>query len=291
MSETEVVPSVIQRRPYQGTDSFAAEQEDLVFDRKGYILKKPKPEPQTQEEVLQEELDTAEKDDSLGAQEKTYAKRYGDLRSHSTKQLAASAEREKALKEQLEIATAQQSTRSMDDEALDEFSKENPEAAEVFTNLAQRETERTMDEVNSLRTELAEATLQNDMTTARLFVQGEHSDIDEIEQSDEFHAWVESKSQRIQDGVYANATDGETLANIVSAYKAETGISTEKADTKRKDLKAAASELVGVKGKSEPSTQEKPTFSRKDIAAMNLEEYEVLEDAILLARAEGRITD
>jgi hypothetical protein len=138
---------------------------------------------------------------------------------------------------------------------------------------------------------LAEATLQNDMTTARLFVQGEHSDIDEIEQSDEFHAWVESKSQRIQDGVYANATDGETLANIVSAYKAETGISAEKADTKRKDLKAAASELVGVKGKSEPSTQEKPTFSRKDIAAMSLEEYEVLEDAILLARAEGRIID
>ena len=291
MSETEVVESVIQRRPYQSAESYEAEQEDLETNDKGYILNKPTPKEKTLEESIQEELVAVEKDDSLDAEEKTYAKRYGDLRSHSAKQLAAEKERIAELEKQLKDATAQQSTRSMDDEALDSFAEDNPEAAEVFTNLAQRETERTMEEVNSLRTELAEATLQNDMTTARLFVQGEHPDIDTIEKADEFHNWVESKSQRIQDGVYANATDGETLANIVSAYKAETGISEEKSNKTRKTMKEAASELVDVKGKSEPSTQEKTTFSRKEIAAMDIDEYLKIEDQILLARAEGRIID
>lgn len=291
MSETETVePAIIPRRPYQSVESHEAEQEDLDIDDKGYILKKEKPQEKTLDEEIQEEL-SAESDDDLDPEERTYKKRYGDLRSHSHKQLAAEKEKVAELKKQLKDATSQETARSMDDEALDSFAEENPEAAEVFTNLAQRESEKTLDEVKELKAELAESNMQIKMAEAKLFVKGEHADIDTIQNSDEFHDWVESKSQRIQDGVYANATDGETLANIISAYKAETGISKETPDKARKKMKEAASELVETKGKSEPATKEKPVFSRRDIAAMSLDEYEKIEDEVLLARAEGRITD
>ena len=293
MSETEIVetakPTMVPRRPYQSVESHLAEQEVLNTDDKGYILAKEEPQEKTLAESIQEELAEAENNDSLDTEEKTNAKRYGDLRSHSAKQLAAEREKSAKLEEQLKAATAPQSARTMDDEALDNFSQDNPEAAEVFTNLAQRETEKTLEEVSELKAQLAESNVEIEMAKAELFVQSEHEDINAIKASDEFHDWVETKSSRIQDGVYANATDGETLANIISAYKAETGISAEKSDNTRKKMKEAASEMVNVKGKSEPVTNEKPVFSAAEIGRMKIEEYERLEDQILEARADGRI--
>ena len=294
MSETETVETaeqttMVARRPYQSVESHLAEQETLETDDKGYILASKQPQEKTLAEEIQEELAEVENDDSLDAGEKTYAKRYGDLRSHSAKQLAAEREKSAKLEEQLKAATGPQSARSMDDEALDSFAQDNPEAAEVFTNLAQRETEKTLDEVAALKAELAQSNLEIEMGKAELFVKGEHEDIDVIKISDGFHDWLETKSEKIQDGVYANATDGPTLANIVSAYKAETGISTEKSGNTRKNMKDAAAEMVETKGKSEPGLKEKPVFSAKAIGAMKIEEYEAQEDEILLARSEGRI--
>lgn len=280
----------MMRKPYEGADRFeAGNDEDLEISDKGYILKTDKPAEQTEEEILQEELD-ANPDESLEPEDKSFKKRYGDLRRHSAEQSATEKKKIAELEQQLADATSQKTARPLDDEALNSFEEENPEAAEVFTSIAQRENEKSLEEVQALKAQLADAKLESDMAKAEAYVARRHSDIEDIKNSDEFHDWAESKSQMIQDGIYANATDGDTLADIIDSYKAETGLGGEgKKPSKKAKMKEAASELISSKSKSEPDTKEKPIYSLRDIDTMSLDEYEKIEDDILLARAEGRL--
>jgi hypothetical protein len=280
----------MMRKPYQSEEHFEAEQaDDLEVNQQGYIIQKDKPEEKTEEELLQEELDKTP-DETLDPEDLSYKKRYGDLRRGSQEALAAEKRKNVELEGQLANATSGKDTaRSMDDEALDEFGQENPEAAEVFTNIAQRENETSMARVNELEAKLTQSQQEIDEAKAENYVLGRHSDKEEMQNSAEFHDWVDTKSKATQDGVYDNSTDGERLADILDAYKAETGFGSEK-KTKKKTMKESASELVDVKHHTNPEElNEKPTFSLKAIDKMPIDEYIKIEEEVLLAREEGRL--
>lgn len=283
---TETENKTLIARPYTGKDRQDALEADIEVLDKGYIIEKKKEEPKDEDPL------DAIPDADLQTEEATYKKRYGDLRRHSQSKEAEKSERIAALETELADATRSQSTRPMDDDALTKFSEDNPEAADVFTSFAQREVEKSQDKIDKLESQLSEATIKTSKAEAMSTVKGRHSDYDTIVDDDNFHNWVESKSAHYQQGVYDNATDGEWLADILDSYKAETGFGSVEKAASRKQTKKDAADIVDLKSKSTVlDSDQKPTFTRSQIQAMQGQEWDDNEEAILLARKEGRILE
>jgi|TARA_R100001530_G_scaffold50391_1_gene37495 hypothetical protein len=262
---------LIKPRPYMGNDRLDALEPD--------------------EKVATPEVDDEEVNDltELPAEEKTFRKRYGDLRRHSQAQEAALQDEIATLKKEREELSKVE--RPLDDEALDAFREENPEASDIFESIAQREVEKARKENNDLRDELNDAKEKSAIEKAKIVILGRHADFDDIVDSDVFHDWAETKSAAFQRGIYKNPDDGEWAADIIDAFKTETDFGSPSKPSRKQKMQNSAAELVDIKGKSAPDFKEKPTFTRSQIGAMSLKDYEKNEDAILLAREEGRILD
>jgi len=258
-------------QPYRGKDQMEAREDD------------PDPEEIKEQEDIKEneELET-------DPEEKTYKKRYGDLRKFSQ-------EKETALREELEATktklreTTPTRTSPKSDEELEAFAKENPEAYDLLVSITDKQNENSMEDVNKLREELEKTTQQAAQKEARMVLLQAHPDWDDIRASDVFHEWAEEQPKSIQDGIYANASDGALAARILDLYKQDKGINGKENKEDLSDLKKAAATLVKAKDSKAEPAQPKPNFTRSQIAAMSIQEYEANEADILAAQREGRI--
>lgn len=267
----EQIDSLLTPQPYIGKDQMEARVDD------------PDPEAiQAQEDLAEDEVLEAD------PEEKTYKKRYGDLRKFSQEQLSAVREELEATKTKLRETTPGR-TSPKSDEELEAFAKDNPEAYELLVSIANKQNEESMGDVNDLREELEKTTAQAAQKEARIVLLQAHPDWDDIRASDDFHEWAEEQPKTIQDGIYANASDGALAARILDLYKQDKGINGKDTKEDVSGLKKAAAELIKAKGSNSEPAQPKPNFTRAQIAAMSIHEYEAKEADILAAQREGRI--
>ena len=220
------------------------------------------------------------------AEEKTFKKRYSDLRRHQQKQAEELKKEIDDLKRQLSVATQKEMKLPKSDEDIEEWASEYPDVAKIVETIAMKKAAeqsklledrvKAIDEMQQSATkEKAEAELM------RL-----HPDFGEIRDSDDFHDWADEQPKWVQDALYENNNDARSAARAIDLYKADKGIKSEKKSKKDK----SAAEAVSTKGnRSAPQADESSTYlTESQVQAMSAVEYEKRSDEIMEAIRVGK---
>jgi hypothetical protein len=220
------------------------------------------------------------------AEEKTFKKRYSDLRRHQQKQAEEFKSELAELKRQLADATQKEMKLPKSDEDIEEWAKDYPDVAAIVETIAMKKAKeqsialeermKAIDEMqNSATKEKAEAALMQ-----------MHPDFDDIRDSDDFHEWAEEQPKWVQDALYENDDDARSAARAIDLYKADRGISKE---PKKKNNKGAAEAVAPKDKRSKPQTDEASTYLKEsDVDKMSAHEYEKHADEIMDAIRSGK---
>ena len=251
---------------------------------------KRKEEEEELEQMLKEqrgevEEATEEDEEPANAEEKTFKKRYSDLRRHQQKQAEEFKTELAELKRQLSDATKKEMKLPKSDEDIEEWAKEYPDVAAIVETIAMKKASeqssaleeriKAIDEMQSSATkEKAEAELM------RL-----HPDFDDIRDSDEFHEWAESQPKWVQDALYENDNDARSAARAIDLYKADMGIGKKKP----KSDKDAAKSVSTKDSRSKPQENEEASYLKEsDVQRMSAVEYEKRSDEVMEAIRSGK---
>lgn len=223
--------------------------------------------------------------EDLSPEEKTWSKRYGDLRrllAQKEKQWQEKFD-EQAIR--LQNSTAMTVPDASDDEAIEQWIAEHPQIARIVTGIADRRANAATADVNIRMQEIAKERAQLDQQTAYRKVDEAHPDFfDTIRHEEKFHSWLATKSQRLQDAIYGDENDWKTAIDVISLYKVENGKTGKKAPSARE-----AAEYIPSKQPAGPKTGGKITWKESDIARMTGAEYEKYEEQINEAIRNGEV--
>ncbi len=236
-------------------------------------------------EVEQEATAEPEEAEPTSAEEKTFKKRYSDLRRHQQQQSEELKKEIEALKSQLSQAAQKEMKLPKSDEDIEQWAADYPDVAAIVETIAMKkareqstaleERMKAIDELqNSATKEKAEAELM------RI-----HPDFGDIRDSDDFHEWAEEQPKWVQDALYDNDNDARSAARAIDLYKADMGISKDKP----KSDKAAAKSVSTKNSRSKPQEQESTTYLKESqVQKMSAQEYEKRSDEIMEAIRSGK---
>ena len=266
VTQVEVEPSKVAfvSRPYSKDEKLKKDEEELE-----QLLEEQKQDASTEE--VESEPTTAE--------EKTFKKRYSDLRRHQQKQTEELKTEINALKSQLEQSTKKQIKLPKSDEDIETWAKEYPDVAAIVETIAMK---KAAEQSASLEQRVkALDDMQQDVSKQRAETEllQMHPDFDDIRNDDDFHTWAEEQPKWIQDALYENDNDARSAARAIDLYKADRNLTTKK--TSNKD----AAKSVSTKGKrNKPVENESSSFLREsDVQRMTAKEYESKSDEIMEA--------
>ena len=273
---------------------------EVVLDKKeevkvysGFSKRNANQEKIEQEEaelkVLQEENKDGEKAKEAepeSAEERSFKKRYGDLRRHSQQQQTQLQSQIDELKQQLEQSTSNQIKLPKSEEELSEWARQYPDVAKIVETIAikkaKEQTEALDQRLRSL--DEREALTAKDKAEAELLRM--HPDFDEIRDDDEFHNWVDEQPKWVQQALYENDTDARAAARAIDLYKADKKIATKKS-TSNKD---AAQSINTRGGRSAPSGEDKDgVIYESQVNKMSSQEYEQYQEEIGKAIKSGKV--
>ena len=267
------------------------EKKVAFANRKYTNEEKRKKEEEELEQMLKEQKGEAEEQpeeqeaEPANAEEKTFKKRYSDLRRHQQQQAEELKKEIENLKSQLSQAAQKEMKLPKSDEDIEKWAEEYPDVAAIVETIAMKkareqstaleERMKAIDELQSSATkEKAEAELM------RI-----HPDFGEIRDSDEFHDWAEEQPKWVQDALYDNDNDARAAARAIDLYKADKGIGKEKP----KSNKDAAKSVSTKNSRSTPQKDESSSYLKEsDVQKMSAQEYEKNSDEIMEAIRSGK---
>ena len=238
-------------------------------------------EPVKESEEPAEEDTEAEKDDP---EEKSFKKRYGDLRSHMAKKEKAWKEREAELQSQISSGDAS-SLKSEEDVAA--WVDNNPEVASMVEAIAERKAEERFSEAQIQIDQLDEARTEADRVKAENSIRNSHKDFDELRESDEFHNWVDAQPKWIQDALYENSDDAKSVIRVLDLYKSDNNLTPVAKKQKAKDAATSPARSPASRAKID----EKGTggqIKESDVQKMSPSEFDARFEEIQAAMQSGK---
>lgn len=233
-----------------------------------------------------ETTEAKEEDDSnLTGEEKTFKKRYGDLRRHLQQKENDFAEQLKSLQGQLEEATKKEITLPKSDEDIDAWSSKYPDVAAIVETIAIKKAKEQQKQLETRVREIDEMQSNVKREKAEAELMRMHPDFNEIKETDEFHEWADEQPKWIQDALYENETDAKSASRAIDLYKADMN----KVSTKNtKTSKDAAKSVVTRTSKGKPDASSEAMFKESDVNKMSAQEYEKNADAIMESIRSGK---
>ena len=225
-----------------------------------------------------------EDDKNLSAEEKTFKKRYGDLRRHLQTKEKEFGDQLSEIKKQLDEATRKEIRLPKSDEDIEKWAKEYPDVAAIVETIAIKKAKEQSDHLDARVKELAELQTNVSREKAEAQLLTMHPDFNEIKEQDEFHTWAEEQPKWIQDALYENETDARSAARAIDLYKADMGIGTKKKNTS----KDAAKTVTTRPTKGQPDTEATGMIKESDVNKMSAQEYEKNADMIMEAIRSGK---
>ena len=263
------------------------------------IMKKPtryaRTDPTAQElaaeEALKarEEASTEENTQEVepeGAEEKSFKKRYGDLRRHMQKTTEDKDKEITKLKEQLSAATKKEIKLPKTDEEIETWAKEYPDVAKIVETIAMKKAAEQNKDIENRLNALSEKERLTSRERAEMQLLQIHPDFEEIRDNPDFHAWAEEQPDYIQSALYENEDDPRAAARAIDLYKADMGVS-----KKKKTSKKDAAKAVTTKGSTttpDSALSDADTILESDVAKMSAIEYEKNEETIRKAIQSGK---
>ena len=224
-------------------------------------------------------------DSSLNAEEKSFKKRYGDLRRHSQQQQTTLQKQIDELRSQLQQSTEKQISLPKSEEELAEWAKTYPDVAKIVETIAIKKAKEQTQALDERFKQLDEREHQTSKDKAEAELMRLHPDFDVIRDDDDFHNWVEEQPKWVQDALYDNDSDARAAARAIDLYKADKGIKTKKASSDK-----GAAESVNTRGsRSAPTGESKDgVFYESQVNKMSTFEYEKNQEAIAKALQSGK---
>ena len=227
-------------------------------------------------------------DDSMepkSAEEKTFKKRYGDLRRHSQKKEQEFQKQIDDLRRQLETSTKETIKYPKSEQELDNWMKQYPDVAKIVETIAMKKAKEQASEFESKFKQIDDMKMEAMREKAEAELMRLHPDFDVIRDSDEFHDWVEDQPKWIQDALYDNDNDARSAARAIDLYKADMGISTKKPKSDRD----AAKSVNTKNSRSKPQDEGSATYLKESaVQRMSPQEYEKNSDEIMEAIRSGK---
>ena len=263
-------------KPYSREEKIKKDEEEL---------QKLKDEQQgkTDEEKVETEEDKLEKEEPKNAEEKTFKKRYGDLRRHVQQKEQEFQKQIDSLKIQLSESTKKNIKLPKSDEDIESWAKEYPDVAAIVETIATKkamEQSKTLEERMKSIDEMQVSAVKEKAEAALMRM---HPDFDTIRDSDEFHEWAEEQPKWIQDALYDNANDARSASRAIDLYKADKNIT-----SKKPASKDAAKAINAKSGRTAPDTNDTSgAIKESDVQKMSTRDYEKHSEEIMEAIRSG----
>ena len=260
-------------------DRIKKDEEELEKLKKEALGETEEPAKKVEEEKAED------KEEPKNAEERTFKKRYGDLRRHSQEKEREFQKQLDDLKGQLEKSTKKEIKLPKTEAEIDEWSKEYPDVAKIVETIAIKKARETSADLENEIKKINEMSAEAQKDKAEAELMKIHPDFSEIRDSDEFHNWADEQPKWVQDALYENDNDAKSAARAIDLYKADKGIS---AKTKSKSNKSAATEVKAKAEKSVPDAEGKSNkILESQVQEMSADEYEKNADTIMEAIRSG----
>ena len=262
-------------------DKDEKELAELMKGRKVQEEEVEEVEEETEETVEVEAVEEEEEDDSkLSREEKSFKKRYGDLRRHM-------AEKEKEWKDKLESATSQpESIRApKSDEDIEAWASKYPDVAAIVETIADKKASERFAAAEGRFKELDEAKYEATRTKAETAIRKAHADFDELREADAFHDWVDVQPKWVRDALYENSDDADSVVRVLDLYKVDNGLTPSDKKARAKD---AAKTVTKTRRASIDANDSGSMIKESDVAKMSDKQFEDRYDAIQEAMASGK---
>ena len=260
-------------RKYSNEDKRKMEEEELeqlIAEQKGETT-------EATEEVAEAE--------PINAEEKSFKKRYGDLRRHMQDKEKDWDDKFKTLQRQLEDSTKQEIKLPKSDGDIEAWAEQYQDVAAIVETIAIKKAkeqaaglEERVKEIDEMKADAARKKAEVELMTA-------HPDFGEIRDDDAFHNWVDEQPKWVQDALYENASDSRSAARAIDLYKADMNIQTKKPASNNKD----AARSVNSRSNATPDSDDsKNVFKESQVNKMTAQQYEKASDAIMEAIRTGK---
>jgi len=263
----EIPKKTFVRKPNSNQDKIEKEEEEL-------------------KELLAEQNDSNEKEEEQveevpkSAEEKTFKKRYGDLRRHTQKQTDDLQAKIKQLEKQLDVTTKEAIKLPKSEQEIEEWANQYPDVAGIIETIAIRKAQEQSQGLKDRIQEIDEMQEDAERNKAEAQLMQMHPDFDTIRSDDAFHEWAEEQPKWIQDALYENDVDALAASRAIDLYKSDKGIKA----NKKKNNKDAAFAVSTQPARSRPQSDETVDYLRESsVQEMSSDEYEKHQDAIMEA--------
>ena len=241
---------------------------------------------QNERNAVIEEQQDAEETEAMQPEEKTFKKRYGDLRRHAQQKEQDLRNQIRQLEEQLSSATKEGIKLPKSDEEISEWSKQYPDVAKIVETIATKKAQELDSSIEKRLQHIAEREIESNRQRAEVELLQLHPDFDEIRNSEDFHSWVQEQPAWVQQALYENENDAKSAARAIDLYKIDSDIVTKKA--KKTNNKDAARSVSSKNSITKPQSEEKASaIKESEVEKMTAHEYEKHADAIADAIRSG----
>jgi len=259
-----------------------AEEEEirkLEAEQRGEDDEEQQPEEKASKE---KEADTEVKEETLSAEEKSFKKRYGDLRRHMQDKEKEWDEKFQAFEKRLEKESI---VPPKSDEDIEQWAKEYPDVAGIVETIAAKKAQEMFSKAEARMQEFDKIQTEAERTKAESVIRKSHEDFDDLRASEEFHTWVEEQPKWVQDALYENSDDPASVVRVIDLYKVDKGLTKTAKKAKAKD----AASTVTKRTKTQVDVEDANDAIREsEVAKMSDMEFEERSDEINKAIRSGK---
>ena len=235
-----------------------------------------------EEAIEEEETDTEIKEEALSPEERSFKKRYGDLRRHLQ-------QKEKDWEEKFQSLESRFAREGIvppkSDEDIEQWAKQYPDVAGIVETIAAKKAQEMFNKADARLREIDEVQYEAQRMKAESEIQKAHSDFIDLRNSDEFHDWADSQPKWVRDALYENSDDPASVIRVIDLYKSDKGMTKDA----RKEKNRAAASVVSKSNKAQVSTDESEGYIRESqVAKMSDREFEKRADEINEAIRSGK---
>ena len=274
VEETTPKKAMFMNRPYSQEERVKRDEEELAR-----LVEEQKGTAETSEEK------TPSEEEPTSAEEKTFKKRYGDLRRHTQEKEKQFQKQLDDMKEQLAKATKKEMKLPKSDEDIEAWATEYPDVAKIVETIAMKKAREQAVELESRIQKIDEMSVEAQKEKAEAELMKLHPDFGDIRDSDDFHDWADEQPKWVQDALYENDNDARSAARAIDLYKSDRNISK---NTKTKSDKSAAMDIGTKTTKTQvDATEAGKKIRESDVQKMSAKQYEKQADTIMEAIRSG----
>jgi len=258
-------------RKYSRDDKIKKDEEELeqlIAENKGEV----KAEAEEQEP------------EPTSAEEKTFKKRYGDLRRHAQQKEADLQTQIDQLRTQLDESTKKQIKFPKTDEDIEAWAREYPDVAGIVETIAIKKSREQSKALEDRIKEIDEMQISATKEKAEVELLKLHPDFVDIREDDDFHNWAEEQPKWVQQALYENDNDAKSAARAIDLYKSDRNIGKKKSTSKD-----AAFATNTKTSRTKPQTNDESSYLKESqVQKMSSQEYEKRADEVMEAIRTGK---